>query len=89
MPAEEETDEGQAQHENHSQSVRHLYPKTMEVEGEPFSLDDTFGWLLSHKNLRCLELENLSLTLENTTAGSHDQATGVNYLQTAIKKANK
>ncbi|KAG0427807.1 hypothetical protein HPB47_025169 [Ixodes persulcatus] len=32
MPAEEETDEGQAQPENHSQTMRHLYPNAMEVE---------------------------------------------------------
>ncbi|KAG0440934.1 hypothetical protein HPB47_016107 [Ixodes persulcatus] len=76
MPAEEETDEGQAQPENHSQTVRHLYPNAMKVEGEPLSPDDTSGWLLSHKKLRRRELEKLNLTLEKTTAGRHGQATG-------------
>ncbi|KAG0423032.1 hypothetical protein HPB47_001180 [Ixodes persulcatus] len=89
MPAKEENDEGQAQPENHSQTVRHLYPNAMEVEGEPLSPDNTSGWLLSHKKLSRRELEKLNLTLEKTTAGRHGQATGQaadNILRASLKQ---
>lgn len=69
MPAE-----GQAPAENHSQTARHLFPRAMEVEGEPLSPDDTVGWLDSYKKVRRRELEKLNQPLESKPAGRQPRA---------------
>ncbi|KAH9368169.1 hypothetical protein HPB48_016987 [Haemaphysalis longicornis] len=89
MPAVEEADEGQVPPEDHSQTSRRLYPRAMEVEGEPLSPDDTVGWLESYKKLRRRELEKLNQPLNNTTAGRHGQATGISNPRATVRTANK
>ncbi|KAH9371540.1 hypothetical protein HPB48_002398 [Haemaphysalis longicornis] len=89
MPAEEEADEGQAPPENHSQTSRRLYPRAMEVEGEPLSPDDTVGWLESYKKLRRRELEKLNQPLDNTTAGRHGRGYGINNPEQQLGQLTK